>query len=108
MVPIILFKFYYWNWSILYFIEKSLNDDFQIKVDNIEVDLDCRVESMINEINKYRDECVNQLKKSKLEFRRFDNTITLKNSLLYYFYFSLIIGSNLDKLKSVSDKEKRE
>lgn len=42
----------------------------QAKLESIENEMEMRVESLVTQINKYRDECRMQLKKCKEDFEK--------------------------------------
>ena len=42
----------------------------QGKIESLEVEMEARVESLIRQINKHRDECRLQLKKCKEDFEK--------------------------------------
>ena len=48
-----------------------MSDELRLKIEKIENELDIRVESLILEINGYRDECRKKLHKLKNNFKKY-------------------------------------
>lgn len=64
--------------SSYYFLENSVNDDLIYKIETIENEMDIRVESLIAEVQKYRNEFLNKLERFKKSFLRyFKNILTI-------------------------------
>ena len=50
--------------------EESLINELNSKIEGIENEMDVRVESLVNMIHDYRDECKHKLNKAKEEFQK--------------------------------------